>query len=54
MFRALSSEALKSNNEEFLQLATTKLEGFRQRGTRDDLDQRRKAVEQLWRRSRNR
>jgi DNA recombination protein RmuC len=46
MFRALSSEALRSNNEEFLQLATTKLEGF-QRGARDDLDQRQKAVEQI-------
>jgi DNA recombination protein RmuC len=46
MFRALSSEALRSNNKEFLQLATTKLEGF-QRGARDDLDQRQKAVEQI-------
>jgi DNA recombination protein RmuC len=46
MFRALSSEALRSNNEEFLQLATTKLEGF-QHGARDDLDRRQKAVEQL-------
>jgi DNA recombination protein RmuC len=46
MFRALSSEALRTNNEEFLQLATTKLEGF-QRGARDDLDQRQKAVEQI-------
>ncbi len=45
-FRALSAEALKSNNEEFLQLATTKLEGF-QRGAREDLEQRQKAVEQL-------
>jgi DNA recombination protein RmuC len=45
-FRALSSEALKSSNEEFLQLATTKLEGF-QREARGDLEQRQKAVEQL-------
>ena len=34
MFRALSSEALKSNNEEFLQLATTKLEGFQRERAR--------------------
>jgi DNA recombination protein RmuC len=45
-FRALSSEALKSSNEEFLQLATTKLEGF-QLEARGDLEQRQKAVEQL-------
>jgi DNA recombination protein RmuC len=46
MFRALSAEALRTNNEEFLQLATTKLEGF-QREAQGDLEQRRKAVEQL-------
>lgn len=45
-FRALSAEALKSNNEEFLQLATTKLEGF-QREAQGELDKRRQAVEQL-------
>jgi len=46
MFKALSAEALKSSNEEFLQLATTQLEGF-QREARTDLEQRRQAVEQL-------
>jgi len=46
MFRALSADALRTNNEEFLQLATTKLEGF-QREAQGDLEQRRKAVEQL-------
>ena len=45
-FRALSAEALRTSNEEFLQLATTKLEGF-QREAQGDLEQRRKAVEQL-------
>jgi DNA recombination protein RmuC len=45
-FHALSSEALRSNNEEFLQLAKTQLEGF-QREARGDLDQRKQAVEQL-------
>jgi DNA recombination protein RmuC len=46
VFKALSSEALRSNNEEFLQLATTKLEGVH-REAEGDLEQRRKAVEQL-------
>jgi DNA recombination protein RmuC len=46
MFRALSADALRTNNEEFLQLATTKLEGF-QREAQGDLEQRRRAVEQL-------
>jgi DNA recombination protein RmuC len=45
-FTALSSQALRANNEEFLQLATTKLEGFH-RAAEGDLEQRRKAVEQL-------
>jgi DNA recombination protein RmuC len=45
-FRALSSEALRTNNEEFLQLATTQFEGF-QHQARGDLDQRRQAFEQL-------
>jgi DNA recombination protein RmuC len=45
-FRALSAEALKSSNEEFLQLATTQFEGYRQQA-RGDLDQRRQAFEQL-------
>jgi DNA recombination protein RmuC len=45
-FRALASEALQSNNQEFLQLAATKLEGF-QLQARGDLEQRRQAVEQL-------
>jgi DNA recombination protein RmuC len=45
-FRALSAEALKSSNEEFLQLARTQLEGL-QRSAQGDLDQRQKAVAQL-------
>jgi DNA recombination protein RmuC len=45
-FRALSAEALRTSNEEFLQLAKTQLEGY-QREARTDLDQRRKAVEEL-------
>ncbi len=45
-FRALSAEALRSSNEEFLQLAATKLEGL-QREAQGDLDKRRQAVEQL-------
>ena len=45
-FKALSSEALKSNNEEFLKLAKTSLESF-QKGARDDLGNRQKAIEQL-------
>ena len=56
-FRALSAEALKSSNEEFLQLAATKLDGLqreaqndleqRQKALQGDLEQRQKAVEQL-------
>ncbi|MGH8127364.1 MAG: DNA recombination protein RmuC [Gammaproteobacteria bacterium] len=45
-FKALSSEALKSNNEEFLKLARTSLESF-QKGAKDDLGNRQKAIEQL-------
>jgi DNA recombination protein RmuC len=45
-FRALSAEALRTSNQEFLQLAKTQLEGF-QREARGDLDQRKQAVEQL-------
>jgi DNA recombination protein RmuC len=45
-FRALSAEALKSSNEEFLQLAATRLDGL-QREAQGALDQRQKAVEQL-------
>ncbi len=45
-FKALSSEALKSNNEEFLRLAKTSLEHFH-KSARDDLGSRQKAIEQL-------
>ncbi len=45
-FKALSSEALKSNNEEFLKLAKTSLESF-QKGAQNDLGNRQKAIEQL-------
>jgi DNA recombination protein RmuC len=45
-FRALSSEALRSNNTAFLELARTQLEGF-QTSARGDLEQRQKAVEAL-------
>ena len=45
-FRALASDALRTNNEEFLHLATTSLERF-QIEARGDLEQRRQAVEQL-------
>lgn len=45
-FKALSSEALKSNNEEFLRLAKTSLEHF-QKSAKDDLGNRQKAIEQL-------
>jgi DNA recombination protein RmuC len=45
-FSALSSTALKSNNESFLQLASESLQKFQERAT-GDLDQRTKAVEQL-------
>ncbi len=45
-FKALSSEALQSNSSSFLELARTTLERF-QVQAREDLDQRRHAVEQL-------
>jgi DNA recombination protein RmuC len=43
-FQALSGEALKSNNEAFLQLARTQLAQFQQ-GAQADLGARQKAVE---------
>jgi len=45
-FNALSSEALKSNNEAFLQLAKTHLEKFQQ-GAQTDLTARQKAIDEL-------
>jgi DNA recombination protein RmuC len=45
-FRALSAEALRHNNEAFLQLARESLERFQQ-AAQADLDARRKAVEDL-------
>jgi len=45
-FKALSAEALKSNNQSFLDLAKTTLEKFQQ-GARDDLTARQKSIEQL-------
>ena len=45
-FKALSSEALKSNNQTFMDLAKTTLEKF-QEGARTDLDSRQKAVDAL-------
>lgn len=45
-FKALSSEALKSNNQSFLDLARETLGKFQQ-GARDDLGARHKAIEQL-------
>jgi DNA recombination protein RmuC len=45
-FRALSAEALQSNNQAFLDLARTSLEKF-QESARGDLDARNKAVEVL-------
>ncbi len=45
-FQALSSEALKSNNESFLKLAQATLEKY-QAQAKGDLEQRRKAVENL-------
>ncbi|HQO34271.1 MAG TPA: hypothetical protein PLG59_06390, partial [bacterium] len=45
-FKALSSEALKSNNQSFLQLAKETLEKF-QAQAKSDLEQRQKAVETL-------
>ncbi|MCK6467508.1 MAG: DNA recombination protein RmuC [Candidatus Brocadia sinica] len=45
-FKALSSEALKSNNQSFLELAKITLEKY-QAEAKGDLEQRQKAVEQL-------
>jgi DNA recombination protein RmuC len=45
-FQLLAAEALKSNNESFLQLAKTKLENF-QSEARGELDLRKQAVENL-------
>ncbi len=45
-FRALSSEALRSNNESFLKLAQENLQRFQQ-GAQSDLEKRQKAIEQL-------
>src|SRR5689334_2391847 len=45
-FRALSDEALKSNNEAFLSLAETKLKEVRAHATAD-IDQRKAAIEHL-------
>ncbi len=45
-FKALSSEALKSNNESFLELARTALATF-QESARGDLDSRQKAIEEM-------
>ena len=45
-FKALSSDALKSNNETFLNLARATLEKF-QEGARTDLDKRQLAIDQL-------
>lgn len=45
-FKALSSEALKSNNQAFLDLAKSALEKFHE-GARGDLEKRQKAVDEL-------
>jgi len=45
-FQALSSEALKSNNKTFLELAHATLEKF-QEGARNDLEKRQTAIDQL-------
>lgn len=45
-FKALSAEALKSNNQAFLQLANATLEKY-QENAKGDLDARRKAVDEL-------
>ena len=45
-FKALSSEALRSNNQSFLELAKVTLEKF-QEGARGDLESRRKAIDEL-------
>lgn len=45
-FSALSSQALKSNNQSFLELAKTQFESFRE-SAEGDLDKRRKAIDDL-------
>ncbi|AOV18137.1 DNA polymerase V [Acidihalobacter aeolianus] len=45
-FKALSSDALKHNNESFLKLAHENLKRFQQ-GARDDLEKRQLAIEEL-------
>jgi len=45
-FKALSSDALKSNNQSFLELARTTLEKF-QESARSDLGTRQKAIEEI-------
>ena len=45
-FKALSAEALQSNNRSFLELARTILEKF-QEGAKSDLEQRRTAIDEL-------
>ena len=45
-FKALSAEALRSNNESFLNLASATLEKF-QEGARSDLEKRQTAIDQL-------
>lgn len=45
-FRALSADALKSNNQAFIELAKATLEKF-QEGAKGDLEARRKAVDEL-------
>jgi len=45
-FKALSSEALQSNNRSFLELARTQLEKF-QEGAKGDLEHRRLAIDEL-------
>jgi len=45
-FKALSSEALKSNSQSFLELARASLEKF-QEGARNDLESRHKAIHEL-------
>ena len=45
-FKALSSDALKSNNQSFIELAKAKLEQF-QESAKGDLEQRQKAIDQM-------